>query len=96
MNVLDFPKYADEEQVPNEDGDDFGLEEDAHVPELGGELHFAVRVGQDVVLYTEDTVSRPWIGRVTEIFPDSRQFEVHWMEKGTSCTYGIINYGLSL
>ena len=91
MNVLGLPKFTvDENESRASDGFDF-LEEDSEVPELVGELHFSVRVGQDLVIYTESRVDRPWIGRVTRIFPERRQFEIHWMSRvGKSDRYLLL------
>ena len=34
--------------------------------------------GLDVCVYTQDLETRPWLGRVVKVFPESLEFEIHW------------------
>ena len=47
----------------------------------------AVKVGLDVVVYTESTIGRPWVGRVCEVF-DNKMFSIQWFDRqGKSTTF---------
>ena len=78
MNMFELPKFT-VEAVGGACEDEFDFVDDTDVPELTGDRYFSVRVGQDLVIYTESKEDRPWVGRVSQIFPVQRQFEIHWM-----------------
>ena len=70
--------------MPNEY--QFVIEEDV-VPELQGTLHGAhsnLVPGMDVCVYTPESDSRPWLGRVTSVFPETSEFMIHWYQGGTN------------
>merc|ERR1712183_1117196 len=39
-----------------------------------------IRVGLDVIIYTESREERPWIGRVARILED-KKFYIHWFRR---------------
>ena len=39
-----------------------------------------IREDMDVVVYTESTKGRPWVGRIKEMLP-GRRFVIHWFER---------------
>ena len=66
--------------MPNEY--QFVIEEDV-VPELQGTLHGVhsnLVPGMDVCVYTPESDSRPWLGRVTAVYPETSEFMVHWYQ----------------
>ena len=83
MKILELPKQQNSEQISIPAIDE--LEDD--LPELGGEefpselnegdFESEVVKNMDLVLYTERTVGRPWVGRVLEVLQDSC-FILHW------------------
>ena len=76
VQVDEVPDYlADEEEVAELRGDIY--EED--VPE--GNLA-DIGVGADVCVYTEDKVSRPWVGRITQVL-NQQSLEIHWFSRKT-------------
>ena len=51
-------------------------------PELieDGDLDEDIEEGTDVVVYTEVTRKRPWVGRVSELLPN-KKFIIHWYQR---------------
>ena len=39
-----------------------------------------IEEGTDVVVYTEATRKRPWVGRVSELLPN-KKFIIHWYQR---------------
>ena len=52
-------------------------------PELRG-AHYGpgtdLAVGLDVCVYTHNRSTRPWLGRVVGIFPETMEFDCHWYQ----------------
>ena len=53
------------------------------VPDLKGK-HYGpgsdLAEGIDVCVYTTERKSRPWLGRVRRVFPESLEFEINWYQ----------------
>ena len=50
-------------------------------PEEAGEGNLAeIDVGTDVVVYTDEVGTRPWVGRVTQLLAGEK-FEIHWFRR---------------
>ena len=64
-------------------------------PELieDGDLDEDIEQGTDVVVYTEATRKRPWVGRVSELLPN-KKFIIHWYQRrsGSGNTFYEIEY----
>ena len=59
--------------------------EENDVPSISGTLYehessSNLMLEMDLCVYTETRENRPWIGRVSNLFPQSRQFDIHWYE----------------
>ena len=53
------------------------------VPTIRGTLYedySALMANMDVCLFTENKDTRPWLGRVLDVFPETQEFKVHWYE----------------
>ena len=85
MKIFELPKQSIRNELQQLNDDD--LEVDDDLPELHGEefpaelnigdFESEILKNMDVVLYTERTVGRPWVGRVLEILEDSC-FVLQW------------------
>ena len=58
------------------------MQEDV-IPEITG-LEYGPQTdlapGLDVCVFTEDQKTRPWLGRVLEVFPEELTFDIHWYQ----------------
>ena len=82
----EFPKQVAEPVAIVPDEYAFVAEEN-DVPTISGTLYeddssSNLMLDMDLCVYTETKENRPWIGRVANLFPQSRQFDVHWYEVG--------------
>ena len=69
---MQIPENDDlEEVLPELDGEEFPAELNE------GDFEEEVFKNMDVVLYTERTIGRPWVGRVLEVLEDSC-FSLQW------------------
>ena len=86
MKITELPRLSP--QVPAALPDEFDFVEDTRegLPNIQGNVceeglfNENIKVGVDVVVYTKSTVSRPWVGRVAEIFGNLK-FSVHWYDR---------------
>ena len=67
------------------------------LPDISGDHHEegpSVSVGQDIVVYTEVVLGRPWVGRVKEVYPESKEFLLQWFERsGKSTHFRAMTFG---
>ena len=47
--------------------------------EIYPELHGDVKIGDDVAVYTEEKIGRPWVGRVVDV--SEKEVLIHWFSK---------------
>lgn len=85
MKLVNLPKWkAEESEFDFEDVDQepprdiMGAET---YPEVRGE----VKVGEAVAVYSEDVVSRPWVGKIQEV-TDENQVKIQWFKKKSKKT----------
>ena len=58
------------------------VEWETSAPPLGG-THYestTLLAGMDVCVYRDSREALPWLGRVVEVFPNSKEFDIHWYE----------------
>ena len=77
LNLSDLPKFS-EETHSVESVFEFEQEDDA--PELRGQAYFSVKTGEDLTIYTQNE-ERPLIGRVVKVYPESKEFDIHWLAR---------------
>ena len=87
LKLEDLPKQriVDEVQVPDYLKDRIDAVENTLTgelyPEEAGEGNLAeIDVGTDVVVYTDEVGTRPWVGRVTQLLAGEK-FEIHWFRR---------------
>ena len=59
-------------------------------PELKGtfyEKETDLVAGLDVLIYTEDLDSRPWLARVLKVLPLGKKFLAHWYKASLYCAF---------
>ena len=97
MKIFELPKHANtdrtqhlpatefEEDIPELEGEEFPAELNE------GDFESEVLKNMDVVLYTERTIGRPWVGRVLEVLEDSC-FVLQWYgRKSRGNTFHALN-----
>ena len=86
MKLADLPKISMELEQELPDEYSFAADDDDERPEIEGDVYEEglfetyIRVGLDVVIYTESREERPWIGRVARILED-KKFDIHWFRR---------------
>ena len=48
---------------------------------IDGDFFNEIQTNMDVVVYSESKAHRPWVGRVQQLLPDTREFRIHWYGK---------------
>ena len=50
---------------------------------LNGNVQLDAKIGLDVIIYTQTTTSRPWVGVIRSISEDAQTFRIHWYKRAS-------------
>ena len=67
------------------------------VPDLSGTFYGPssnLMVGMDCCVYCEEVESRPWLGRILRLYPETSEFDIHWYKEGNKIVF--TTYSLNL
>ena len=82
MKLNDLPKISPEGQLSLPEEYEFIDENPDNLPRIQGKVceeglfDENIKIGVDVVVYTESSVGRPWVGKVQEIFKNQNKFVI--------------------
>ena len=82
MKLNDLPKISPEGQLSLPEEYEFIDENPDNLPRIQGKVceeglfDENIKIGVDVVVYTESSVGRPWVGKVQEIFENQNKFVI--------------------
>ena len=86
MRIQNLPKFQQSEDPKLPDEFSFVVDANEALPEITGDIFeenlfdMNVRKDLDIVLYTDNVQSRPWVGRIVEVLVD-RKFRLQWYQR---------------
>ena len=87
MKLNDLPKISPQAEPSLPEQYEFIDESPENLPKIEGKVcedglfDENIKLGVDVVVYTESTVGRPWVGRVQKIYEQHKKFVIRWYNR---------------